>query len=277
MTGPLLSRVVTCYHQWHFVEQWITLDGLFRADTEWIIVNDSPTDTPSDELLRRIEARNIRIVSLKTNIGRSNARNAGANTATGLWVDFVDGDDLPLVFDPAFLLSCSADLVSHPTRITVIGKGRFMDGASAPLNYPNDWAELLHRFAPVGVAPSASLWQRSFFLGLGGFDGRFDGAEDTQLVFRAMQAGGQIGRSDIPKQCYFSKEIKHTYEPQHIYGHRRLFEYILRETDDVASKKSAHFWLGKECVFEFLLGWRLVWKNRSAIWQYTKSRLRIFG
>jgi predicted glycosyltransferase involved in capsule biosynthesis len=121
------------------------------------------------------------------------------------------------------------------------------------------------------------LWQRSFLLRLGGFDARFDGAEDTQLVFRAMQAGGRLGHSDVPKQCYFTREIKCTYEPQHIYSHRRLFEYILRESDDVASKQYAHFWLGKESVYEFLLSWGLLWKNRSSIWRYTKSRLRIFG
>jgi hypothetical protein len=272
--SPLLSRVVTCYRQWSYVQSWIRRDELFAAPhTEWIVVNDCPRDKPSEALAAQLQARGVQVITPPANLGRSGARNRAATMARGEWLDFVDGDDGPLPFDPSFLVGIKEDIVSVPVRLAQAGHD-FEKPGDAPLHRAGSWDELLPRFAPVDVAPSAVLWRRDSFLDLGGFDGRFDGAEDLQMMFRAAETGLTLARHEEPKQCYFLREGRRTFEPQHIFSHRRALQYIANEASAAEVRESAKRWLGKEMAYEVAAVARSTWRQRRLLLKYIGFRLR---
>jgi predicted glycosyltransferase involved in capsule biosynthesis len=99
------------------------------------------------------------------------------------------------------------------------------------------------------VRPAGLIWHRSFFERLGGFDSRFESAEDFHLVLRAGWAGARVSRSSVPKQYYCVPPGNHNFSPLHIEGHRRLFEWI-QANSPYAHPASLEMWLAKECVYE---------------------------
>lgn len=189
------SRIVTLYDQWHFLT-WLQDDALFHSDCEYIFVDDgSPQPMPA-ELGGMLRARGIRIITLPRNAGRCIARNTGAQAAQGRYLDFIDGDDrpLPLFSDPAWADS-QPEFVAFP--FLVHGQGRDMQTSFVrhPLLAAAD--------APRGYLdprPAAALWRRQYFLELGGFDARWELAEDLELIFRAMS--GRRAFASRPKQSY---------------------------------------------------------------------------
>lgn len=95
MTPPRYSIVITAHNQSRFAVE--AVESALRCAggrAEIIVVDDaSSDDTP--EVLRKYGER-IQFVPLKTNLGASGARNAGAARATGPYVLFLDGDDVLL-------------------------------------------------------------------------------------------------------------------------------------------------------------------------------------
>jgi glycosyltransferase involved in cell wall biosynthesis len=87
------SIVITCFNQSGFIGSAIRsalLQSLPAA--EIIVVDDASTDG-SRELIRSF-ADSIRLIELAVNRGAVEARNLGAETATGEYLVFLDGDDL---------------------------------------------------------------------------------------------------------------------------------------------------------------------------------------
>ncbi|MBK8475430.1 MAG: glycosyltransferase [Opitutaceae bacterium] len=269
---PLVSRIVTCYRQWAYLAQWIGDETLFSPEIEWFVVNDAPADPPPPELAAKLTERGIRLLSPPANLGRSRARNLGARESSGRWLDFIDGDDRPLVLATTGLAESTAGLIEHPVRLAQKGRDLFELGASAPVSRPSIWRSLLPEYQPINVTPAAVLWRRETFQLLAGFDARFDGAEDFHLVFRAMLAEVPLARLDTPKQCYFSAAHSPTKDATHIDSHQRVLSWIVAQ-DLGALSEEARFWLGKEVVYDACLKLRVVWTHRRSVWRFLRSRL----
>lgn len=276
MPDVVLSRIATCYRQWSFVEKWAGCGELFSPGTEWFVVNDDPNDPPPPALAELLDQRGVRVITPIANLGRSRARNLAAEKASGLWLDFIDGDDHPLPFDIRLIAGLEADLIAAPVRLANSQETAFADAATAPIDRGSTWDDLLPDFAPINVAPSAVLWRRVFFLGLRGYDGRFDGGEDLHLVFTAMNVGGRLARIDVPKQCYFLRGTRRTFETAHIYSHRRVLQQIIREARNPAVRQAAELWFGKEVAYETAAAIPLFWKNQRKFWKYVRFRLAAF-
>ena len=269
-----VSRIVTCYKQWTFLGHWLKDDALFGPGVEWLVVNDAPGHAPPPDVSDLMARRGVRLLTVLSNMGRSRARNHGAREARGTWLDFVDGDDHPLPLDPATVLNRDCELLAGPVRLADATRTPFADASRAPIEAFDNWADLLPRFAPINVAPSALLWRREYFLALDGYDARFDGGEDLQLAYRAMTHGARLERMPCPKQCYFLRGGRMTFEPQHIYSHRRVLEYIARETADPAIRAAAERWLGKQVMYEIGAATYSAWEHRRLAFRYLAFRLR---
>lgn len=93
--APFFSIVTPTYNRAHFLRQMI---ASVQAQTfslyEHIIVDDGSTDG-TEELLKPIVEADHRIRYIKqTNKGRSEARNVGINASRGVYVCFLDSDDV---------------------------------------------------------------------------------------------------------------------------------------------------------------------------------------
>ena len=94
---PLISAIVPCYNQSHFLPQAVTsvINQTYK-NWEIIIINDGSLDTTSTVAKQLIAANpqhKIRLVE-QANQGLSMARNAGIAAATGEYIIPLDADDI---------------------------------------------------------------------------------------------------------------------------------------------------------------------------------------
>jgi glycosyltransferase involved in cell wall biosynthesis len=88
---PLVSVVIPCYNQGHFLEEAIqSAKNQTYSNIEIIIVNDGSTDNTST-MLKSLNG--IKYVE-QANLGLPNARNRGTTESNGKYVIFLDADDL---------------------------------------------------------------------------------------------------------------------------------------------------------------------------------------
>ena len=94
ITNPLVSIIVPVYNVERYIGNCIkSLISQDYTNIEIILVDDGSTDNSgkiADEFSKK--DRRIRVIHQK-NSGVSCARNAGADTSTGMYIMFVDGDD----------------------------------------------------------------------------------------------------------------------------------------------------------------------------------------
>lgn len=201
----LLTRIVTVYQQWSFLEHWLGDDALFAPEVAWMVVNDAPWAPCPPELLRRLEARGFRIVSPPANLGRCGARNRGASLAETAWIECIDGDDIPLPWDPRDLAGVSERVAAcyypHATHSLEDGERRTHEPYD-PEQIHHELAFLFERWQPINARPACLLWRRDLFLDIGGYDARFEMIEDFDLARRADHAGGELLSFRKPKQSY---------------------------------------------------------------------------
>ena len=204
---PDVTRIVTCYGQWHYFADWVFDDALFPAWVRWIILNDRPGDACPPDIAARLETVGARVESSEFNLGRSAQRNLGARLADTPWVEFVDGDDLPLPLD-------REDFAQQPEAVDVLhfrhqihqlsgNDPRERNLVEAP-QLPDDAADddLLAYGASEAIRPANLAFRRRSFLAVGGYDARFEGAEDTHLLWKLMCRRAGIAQVARPKQSY---------------------------------------------------------------------------
>lgn len=90
----LISIITACYNNGSFLKE--TVESVFsqtHQNWEWIIVNDNSTDH-SVEILASLNDQRIRVIFLESNVGVSQARNAGLQIMRGDYFCLLDGDDV---------------------------------------------------------------------------------------------------------------------------------------------------------------------------------------
>ncbi|WP_264553458.1 glycosyltransferase family 2 protein [Flavobacterium sp. N2038] len=93
--NPLVSIIIPCYNQGKFINE--TLQSVYLQTYitwECIIVNDGSTDN-TEEIAKSWEAKDSRFkYYYKKNSGVSSTRNFGISKASGMYLQFLDSDDL---------------------------------------------------------------------------------------------------------------------------------------------------------------------------------------
>ena len=275
MSAPYITRIVTCYRQWHLLARWLRDPSLRQDGVEWIVVNDAPDDPPSSEVTAMLRDLQAQQVTPKFNQGRSGARNLGVAAAAGSLCEHIDGDDLPLPLTPSVfrLLEFDPNVVLFPV-MEWDGTGKIpLENAAEPRTIKPVWSAFLPKLSPMDVRPAGTVWQRDFFLWLGGYDARFDGAEDLQLAWRAEQAGVQIARCNSAKQIYVQHPGGSQRDRLFTEGHRRLWEWLEGRVNREAADQR-RLWLGKDVLQG--AGWacRDLYKHHRAVTFFAQSLIQ---
>lgn len=179
---PLVSVVIPCYNQAHFLDEAIeSVLAQSHPAKEVVVIDDGSTDTTAQVA----ERRPVRYIHQR-NRGLAEARNRGIRESQGELLVFLDADDRLL---PDALTAGVAALRSHPECAFVFGGYRLFafDGSPLPMQAapPEDEGSyltlLVHNHIGCG---STVMYRRDVFARVGGFDARFNPAEDYEHFLR---------------------------------------------------------------------------------------------
>jgi glycosyltransferase involved in cell wall biosynthesis len=184
---PLVSVVIPAYNGVsRYLEQAISsVLGQTVRDFELIVVDDASTDETAKLVQRFPRARYCRRAQ---NGGQAAARNDGARLATGSYLAFLDQDDL---WEPTFLQETLAVLSKALDAAVVHCDGYQVSEQNEILEY--DAAMKLTRSITQmlrgghDVATSGSLFRKSCFDAVGGYDDQLWIWEDIDLAIRLYQ------------------------------------------------------------------------------------------
>jgi hypothetical protein len=170
---PLVSVIITCYNQAHFLSQSIeSVISQTQQNLEIIVVDDDSKDNPEEVVSRYPTVRFIR----QTNQGVAAARNRGLQESSGRFVIFLDADDRLL---PEALQSGLESFQARPDCGFVLGEGRSIDAEGQALPIPmvqyqdGGYLELL-RQNTIGF-PAVVMYDRAALQSIGGFRSFVDG------------------------------------------------------------------------------------------------------
>jgi len=188
---PAISVVVCSYNGARTIRD--CLDGLQRLsypNFEVIVVNDgSRDDTPAI-------AREYPVTLISTeNRGLSNARNTGAEAATGEIVAYIDDDAYP---DPHWLSYLAHTFMT--TTYAAVGGPNIAPPGDGPIaecvaHSPGGPVHVLLNDRDAEHIPGCNMaFRRAALLAIGGFDPRFRTAgDDVDVCWRIQEQGWKIG------------------------------------------------------------------------------------
>ncbi len=184
-------------------------------DFELIVVDDASTDDTARVVLRYPRARYFRRAQ---NGGQAAARNDGARLAIGEFLAFLDQDDL---WEPTFLEETLAILQAHPETALVHCDGHQVNEGNEILYYDHAMSHIfsITQILRGGhdVATSGSLFRKSAFDAVGGYDSSLFIWEDIDLAIRLY------------------REFPLIHHPKPMYRHRLYAHNVSR---DIPSERS---------------------------------------
>jgi glycosyltransferase involved in cell wall biosynthesis len=185
---PLISVIIPCYNQAHFLGEAIES---IRAQTyphaEIVVVDDGSTDDPAEVVGRYPGVRFFR----QENQGPAAARNTGIRQSEGAYLTFLDADDRLL---PDALEIGARYLAANPECAFVSGHCSYIAADGSPLSTPRQpvvdsehYLAFLHK--NYVWAGSTVLHRRECLAAVAGYNTSLNvkGAEDYELYLRVSR------------------------------------------------------------------------------------------
>lgn len=184
MAGPQVSIIIPFINEYDFLRE--AMQSVMEqelADFELIVVGNAPIPPALGQI--EIKGGNIQILH-EPNSGSAFARNTGLKAATGIWIQFLDVDDLLLPGKIRRQMETpDADVVVSPHVY------RFLNGRQEKSKWLAEdvWVGLLN--SGLG-STSSMLWKRDALNAIGGWNTNFQSHQEYELLFRMLQAGKKI-------------------------------------------------------------------------------------
>jgi glycosyltransferase involved in cell wall biosynthesis len=213
---PLVSIVIPCYQQAHYLEEAIeSVLAQTYPHYEIIVVDDGSPDDTAAVAARYPPVRYIR----QKNQGLAAARNTGLRASQGAYLTFLDADDR---LTPGALARGVSCLTEHPEAGLVFGCYRKINaqGELLPTCPPayagSDLYHDLLKFNCIGMVCNV-MYRRAVFDRLGGFDPNISPAADYDLYLRVAlphsrhQHVAQL-RRDAARRAAWLAQTTQTYQ-----------------------------------------------------------------
>jgi glycosyltransferase involved in cell wall biosynthesis len=216
-SAPLVSVVIPCYSQAHFLAEAVeSVVAQTYRNWECIIVNDGSPDNTSEVargLIDRHPGRAIRLLE-KPNGGLADARNFGMGRAGGTYLLPLDSDD---ILHPEMLAKTVAYLDSHPgLAIVYTDLVHFGTAQKHVITMEYDFQALKY----ANLLNYCSLYRREVWEGVGGYNTNMTwGYEDWDFWIGAGERGFWAGRLPeallfyrVKSESMFTKALEHDAE-----------------------------------------------------------------
>jgi glycosyltransferase involved in cell wall biosynthesis len=181
--SPLVTVVIPCYNQAHFLREAIeSVHSQTYRNFEIIVIDDGSTDNTSEVASRYEQVRLLR----QENRGLAGARNTGIRHSEGDYLVFLDADDRLL---PEALEVGVRELETHPGCAFVSGHCSLISADGSFLSTPpgsqiegGHYLTLL-RYNYVWT-PGVAMFRRAVLESVGAFDTSLKAAEDWDIYLR---------------------------------------------------------------------------------------------
>lgn len=185
MAEPLVSVIIPCYNQAHFLGE--AIDSVMRqtyAHCELLVVDDGSSDDTAGVAARA----GVRLLRQR-NQGLSAARNVGIRHSRGDYLVFLDADDRLL---PSALRTGVAALAAHPSCAFVYGRCQWISADGSVLAVPPQprvdgahYSSLLEFNCIYGCM--SVMFRRVVFDKMSAFDTSLRACEDYDLYLRVTR------------------------------------------------------------------------------------------
>jgi len=200
---PRVSVIIPTYNCARYIQQAVeSVLNQTYTDCEIIVVDDGSTDS-TQQVLQRYRSR-IRYVRYEHNQGVSVARNRGIEMARGFFIAFLDADDW---FLPDKLAAQVAYFDANPSKGIVNSGFRKVNDRGEMIGDVKPWKYAPHLDLETWVKSkpillSAMMFHRNWLNWVGGFDTRFECAEDVNLLLRLSLINCQADWLHQVTVCY---------------------------------------------------------------------------
>lgn len=196
MTKALVSIIIPCYKQAHFLSEAIE-SALAQTypHVEIIVVDDGSPDNASEVAARYPQVRCLR----QENAGLPAARNAGMRASRGEFLVFLDSDDR---LYPRGLEINLKHLAQRPDCAFVSGQHFLMSAGGTPmqrttqLQVERDHYLMLLQGNFIGC-PATVMYRRSMLEALGGFDVSMKSVEDYKVYLELAREHPIVNHQEL--------------------------------------------------------------------------------
>lgn len=189
MKNSKVSFLLSIYNDEKYIKECIeSIVNQTYKNFELIIIDDGSTDN-SVSIIRQFKDNRIKLYS-KKNSGLADSLNYGLDKCTGLWIARMDGDDIcypnrleeqiKYINDDIAVIGSFVDVIDEKGK-------KVLSLTNAPIVHEEIVDNILNA-KPALVHPSV-LINKKFLLKVGGYDTRFNIAEDIELWLRLSKVG----------------------------------------------------------------------------------------
>lgn len=194
---------------------------------EIVIVNDGDNEIPKTITDLYSSYLFILFINNSSDRGAANARNFGVENSHGLYISFLDDDD---VYLPGRLINMMAVMVNENYVFVSSGRfyevGDFVEIQNAPCQYKGEIS--LEDIKYGNDIDIGFMISRINFRSLGGFDPAYTNLEDWDFVIRMLRKGNgyKLGRLDYAVNINPNRTRVSTND---FIGHREIAEKYMTE------------------------------------------------
>lgn len=247
-TDLLITIGIVTYNRAGFIGMALA-SALQQTDSHYeIIVYDDGSTDDTKAVVAAFSSSKIRYIQSPTNHGRPYARNRAIEAAKGLFILWLDDDDC---IDKSLLSEYRQLLKQNPQPDILYCNLQAIDYYSGQLLghfSSRDYAGKEHLIPAnliqdSGITSRGALIRKSIYTMLGGFDERFQRAQDYEFWYRAAPVARfckldktlytiRVHQDNVSTQLAFKKQIDHSYkslairESLHHFSLRQLFPLL---------------------------------------------------
>lgn len=253
MNDPLVSIVVPCYKQAHFLNEALqsVLEQTY-SNWECVIVNDGSPDNTA-EIAKQWTEKDIRFKYLyQENRGLPSARNMGIKNSLGEFVLPLDADD---ILHPDYL-DKTVTVLKEKDNIGVVSSYRYFfikNKANIVYEYKATGSNYCDLMFENKLMPS-SLYRKKCWEEVGGYDESMKkGFEDWEFWLNITKRGWEF--TFVEEFLFYYRKAKESMLVDTINNHAEInMEYIFRKHKELYTK---HFDNTAEVLFYYIKTHRL--------------------